>query len=343
MADPVLFTSKPVLPFLSLADAQKKFTALGEDWWKPFYDGKFHDLGPEVFDKGRHNRDKEPGFYDSLRKAFLFAKEHLCEKLTVEFYQNLNRIACAHFKGKETCTKMDAKDAGRFRKLDESECCTIGLRDFLKIHEPGKETLIDEYVRAKFKLNSNPPMTQEDLKKIGMQNLTIEDFQYFANAADVHFSNLVKFINDIEKDPLLKEKMPVLKLWFDLKLFYSDISKVRNFSYEEVIGTLFDTFNRKIARVEDELQEPDCAREEELIQEKKRLIADLFQKIEFLHPYIDGQGRTDLLLLTWLLCSHGLNPAILNDPYVSSFTTLDNWIAYLNEGMRAWAREAQAK
>jgi hypothetical protein len=77
-------------------------------------------------------------------------------------------------------------------------------------------------------------------------------------------------------------------------------------------------------------------------EEKLRLIANLFQMLEWLHPFIDGQGRTDLILLAKELCRHGFNPAILDEPFFSTVSTLDDWVAYLERGMEKWRQQEAA-
>ena len=49
---------------VSKQTAEKIYCGLGEEnWWKQLYDGRYHYLGPQVFDKGLHLYEKEPGFY----------------------------------------------------------------------------------------------------------------------------------------------------------------------------------------------------------------------------------------------------------------------------------------
>ncbi|QLH37514.1 MAG: Fic family protein [Parachlamydiaceae bacterium] len=58
-------------------------------------------------------------------------------------------------------------------------------------------------------------------------------------------------------------------------------------------------------------------------------MADFYQKLEWIHPFMDGQGRTDLVLLSKLLCDEGFNPPILMQPYISSWEPLETWKDYL--------------
>lgn len=74
-------------------------------------------------------------------------------------------------------------------------------------------------------------------------------------------------------------------------------------------------------------------------EEKIVCIAKLFQLLEWLHPFPDGQGRTDLILLSKILCDHGLNPPILKNPYFSTCCLLEDWIEYLKNGIDQWKKE----
>lgn len=97
---------------------------------------------------------------------------------------------------------------------------------------------------------------------------------------------------------------------------------------EKMVKSIFSQFNLAIANSQDD-------------EDKIREIARLFQNLEWLHPFPDGQGRTNLLLLGKLLCEHGFNPAILEFPYFSSFNSLGEWSAYLKKGMTLWREEKE--
>ena len=65
-------------------------------------------------------------------------------------------------------------------------------------------------------------------------------------------------------------------------------------------------------------------------------IARWFQYNEWLHPPVDGCGRTDLAMLNYLLSCYGFHPCILQHPFVSSCWNLQRWVEALKEGMKAW-------
>lgn len=92
------------------------------------------------------------------------------------------------------------------------------------------------------------------------------------------------------------------------------------------------------------LEVPD-ANEQKIIEEYRKEalknIATLFSELEWLHPWIDGQGRSDIVLCNFLLAQEGLNPAILDNPYYSSFNTIPDWATYLKQGIAQWKNEYQ--
>jgi hypothetical protein len=65
--------------------------------------------------------------------------------------------------------------------------------------------------------------------------------------------------------------------------------------------------------------------------------------LDWLHPFQDGQGRTDLVLLSKLLVAEGFTPAILDDPYMSTISLLTDWASYLKRGMKRWEEESFKK
>lgn len=75
-------------------------------------------------------------------------------------------------------------------------------------------------------------------------------------------------------------------------------------------------------------------------QEKLRMIAEYHQKMEWLHPVIDGTSRTSLAIMNKLLVENGLHPVLLEYPHRASTLGLADWTAYLQEGLQAWEQAA---
>ncbi len=68
-------------------------------------------------------------------------------------------------------------------------------------------------------------------------------------------------------------------------------------------------------------------------------IAKLYKRLELLHPPRDGSGRTNTALMNKILTEYGFNPAILDNPYVSTTYCLTRWTQYLKEGVEKWQAE----
>jgi Leucine-rich repeat (LRR) protein len=91
------------------------YEGLGEDKWKENVEGIFHGYGKFVFDRGLHGRAIEPGFMQSIENLYEFLKANYGRKIDADFYLEMHRVACAHFKGKDTQTLIDQKKVGLFR------------------------------------------------------------------------------------------------------------------------------------------------------------------------------------------------------------------------------------
>lgn len=111
---------------------------------------------------------------------------------------------------------------------------------------------------------------------------------------------------------------------------------------EHISQKIIDQFNWSLLRLQKKtctaLQAgaPHALRKQKYQDKVCRLIADLFAQLEWAHPWTDGQGRTDLVVLNGLLCQEGLHPAILESPYYSSGCPLDQWLTYLKAGLKKW-------
>ncbi|MEX0962097.1 MAG: Fic family protein [Simkaniaceae bacterium] len=237
----------------------------GDNWWKPYIDYSYHQLGPYVFDEGLHNsKMAEPGYLDNLQKAVVLSCDLLEENsLTVETYKKVHAVATEHFNGWITAS---SSYRGVFRGSKLVSC-----------FPPASSFGSSKRERE---------MKQEELKNSS------------------HFKTQFE-----EMDKVVGVRYPLFK------------------SSEEIhrcVDFLISEFNEKI----EGCSEPN---------EKLKLIANIFQQLEWLHPFLDGQGRTDLVLLGTLLAKHGFNPAVLKEPYISTWTNLEQWTSQLIEGIERWS------
>jgi hypothetical protein len=349
--------SKNFNNFVPKKQAEAVFCGLGKDIWKQVYDGKFHHHDFRVFDTGKHHQYtdeamiqlfmqwqgksreqvledstedfKEPGYYQSMCTALDFAKEDLCEPLTLASYQKIHKLACAHFQGKKNNTMMSAELAGAFKSATLSTAIRVSLMDVLKFYYPSESSeLLKEYSIVKGKSDSCSEETLSTLKqRYRLDHITVDKFKDLDTRFNACFENLKEHLENLKKsDALIASVLPEIKLFpcsdtFDVHYARAD--------FNPIIDALFKGFEKQMQ----ELAPSDTL---EIKEKKLELIAELFQILEWLHPFEDGQGRTDLILLGKLLSEYGFTPAILDEPYVSTYVPLKQWIEYLKAGMQKW-------
>lgn len=73
--------------------------------------------------------------------------------------------------------------------------------------------------------------------------------------------------------------------------------------------------------------------------EKFAAVAKLIQLLEWLHPPLDGAGRTDTALMNFLLSKYFKCPLLMDFPYLSSCRSLKELVPHLIDGMHAWKDE----
>ena len=321
--------------------AERIYCGLGEkNWWKQLYDGRFHHLGPEVFDQGLHGYEKEPGFYKSALKAFHYAKSHLKERLTVRFYKKLHQIACSHFDGQRTRTQIKASETGQFRNGQSSGViCKMKFSVLLDVVErksdikdPRRKTIIEDYDALSTTYN-NPGIWK------GKFTITPDEAQNIETIIQKQLKDVRATLAVWNQDQIMKHIAPNVSIKED-RFFIRYRKTSSEFSFEVVISSLFSKFNSDLNEIDAQIIRSVGKKVSDLAHQKLVLIGRLYYALEWGHPYPDGQGRTDLLLLAKLLSENGFTPAILDEPYMSSFSSEEDWIAYLEEGMQKWQSEA---
>jgi hypothetical protein len=73
--------------------------------------------------------------------------------------------------------------------------------------------------------------------------------------------------------------------------------------------------------------------------QKLMAIAKIQQRLEWLHPVLDGTARTSTVLMNKLLTDYGFHPAILEYPHLSSTYGLQQWFEYLKDGLKKWEQK----
>jgi hypothetical protein len=359
----------------NLDQAKSVYWTLGDKFWMQIMDGKYHKLGPHVFDEGKHKGSVEPGFFKSLKAGCEFASQHLTEPPTVLFYKDLHKVLCSHFLGRENSTLVSHDQVGSFRnkqfpigssKFSSFDLVGADREKLIYMHLFGDgifQMMIDDYsdddlkdlVRIVFK---------NDLDKLG-ENWMSESKEFWLNQVDlkakinemqpayqqyedeyfIKTKEKLAHINDYIREvphemgiyPFATVRVPAGNME-QIKVTYNVTDPA---ILEQAVQKIFDRYNQNISEINQLLSQATAQVElEELKDKKLGCIAEVFQLLEWLHPFPDGQGRVDLVLLSKLLVDEGFTPAILDQPYLSSIATRDEWKDYLTQGMEAWKKLA---
>jgi hypothetical protein len=105
---------------------QKIYWGLGRDnKWMECIDGRYHNLGKYVFDRGTHQGTVEPGFIASMEETFGFVNNFINSEITADWYLLLHKHTCAHFNGDPSAFLMGQEKVGVFRTNDDHIGCTL--------------------------------------------------------------------------------------------------------------------------------------------------------------------------------------------------------------------------
>lgn len=316
---------------LSKASASESFWKLGDRFWMQIIDGKYHQWGPMVFDEALHKGKKEPGFFASLKEGCNFAADHLTEAPSIEFYKSLHKKLCSHFKGKETNTVMSVEETGKFRtescrcresiyskEFNAEAFIHSGNVELYKVRDVLKEHFTGDFTEQYQSICNNYPASKEWL-------------DHWDCLWDKRVKEVDLYIKQTCQELGIKKIANLSKVGH---LIYVDYLCNDPDEIESIAKILFERYQRQIKEINARPQDSQTQKQ------KVRVIADLYQLLEWLHPFPDGQGRTDLVLMAKHLSEQLSNPAILKEPYSSTFSTLTDWMGDLFAGMRLWQEEA---
>lgn len=229
------------------------------------------------------------------------------------------------FPGAEEGIKADMEDAQKWfiENVDPS-------------YENKKEEIVKEVQRRVDDLKSKMDvlMEIEEKKLQNVCSLTAERLS-ISPYVSVTANRYLKFPNEFYKHPnsihiIYLETDQSEKITEKLLLeFNANLEALQKECYDK-IQALDNSSNKtnELIKIKAEYQ-----------KEAIPLIARLYAELEWAHPWIDGQGRTDLILLNGLLCREGLHPCILNEPYFSSFNTVEDWTEYLEKGLKEFEEQ----
>jgi hypothetical protein len=316
---------------LSKASASEVFWKLGDRFWMQIIDGKYHQWGRMVFDEALHKGKKESGFFASLKDGCNFAAEHLTEAPSIEFYKYLHKKLCSHFKGKETNTVMSAEETGQFRRKACQCRSSIYSKKFTAEAFIHSQNVNLYEVRDQLKEDATGDFTERYQTICNNYPVSKEWLDNWNCLWDKRVKEVDLYIKQICQELGIKKIVKISKV---NHLIYVDYLCDNPDEIESIAKLLFERYQRQIKEINTRPQDSQTQKQ------KVRVIADLYQLLEWLHPFPDGQGRTDLVLMAKHLSEQVSNPAILIEPYSSTFSTLADWTEELLQGMRLWQAEA---
>jgi hypothetical protein len=361
--DPAPPSSSPIYN-----EAYRTYWALGDHCWKQQgIDGKDHRHGKWVYDQGLHApTKKEPGYWEMVSNPNV-----LTQDLKVDLYQGIQKIACRHFDirsrdqaGKEAIGQFFADrdprsgggKAARAAKTDlfchtpeTNEKRTKLLRQYRPFDSVRPLTTTRSFSKeeqeshfkqefSRFK-KAHPGWYEEDEPVeffIEDYKIATEWLNECGTETNRKMDSLNAYVSKKSKDLGLSHPVAVFDHDPDPRFHSASMESYRveiryKCTQEElvpIVTRLFNEYNKKMSTA--------TTRDEKLYH-----IADLFQMLEWIHAFADGQGRTDWLVLNKELCRHGFTPAIFENPYVSSWCSLEEWIYYLEDGMKRWQMEKE--
>jgi len=99
-------------------------------------------------------------------------------------------------------------------------------------------------------------------------------------------------------------------------------------------GNITELFNQFWSEM-DKIKTTD---ENEARNAKLTAVIWLYHSLENLHPYVDGNGRTDILVLDTLLCHIGMHPVAFYNSMESALSSVDEMKEKVLEGMSMWEK-----
>lgn len=302
--------------------------------WKYIVDVKYHHLGPNVFDEGLHGVAPEPGFLNSALEAFNYIKD---KPLTIETYRMVNKIAGSHFNEKMPHFIIDSKQAGSFRdgvevnarffpteifdRFITIEPFVSPFLDFdgYNVHFDGiliyQLNQIDINHNHNIKIFVNLITTLYNLLATG--KIDYINGKYYYNRRPLEIVYSCEYIFEVFQFMIINKENYITAIIDERVNLLNDVTNLCSFHNE----------NNMIV-IKYNILDPEIYLEEIINHFNKTEKIDkkeifLYQRLEWLHPFYDGQGRTDIIILQKLLKDHGYPMVEMYDPYLSTYLTVD--------------------
>ncbi|BCA93878.1 hypothetical protein TUM19329_02390 [Legionella antarctica] len=278
----------PALSIHAYTRTHLEYAKIHEDAIWRFYIDFYRQITP----KGKREGDKlfdvdEPGYIKAMLKAHQYMNKIIHESLTAEHILNLYHWA---MEGVKKTNLMDFDEFGKFRNNDVS-----GF--WLMLNSKGNE----------LSGNVSPEGLREFLKEI-IQNNNPNNYKIYKADLDILSIAVLKCKEgdnglDNAVDYLHKEILAGKTRFVSPSMSHSEIKKK--------VKQYIDEYHLELSRALSEEKKLEC-------------VIKLCQNLERLHPFIDGNCRTLVMLtLNCELIKDGFPPTMLENPNRFDFFSID--------------------
>lgn len=284
------------------AKQKETYEGLGDDdAWKEIIDGRYHNLGAQTFDEGLHAPSRDE--FDDDEEYEGVKADH-----TEEGYLQSMMNARA-FVGNSLGKRVDAGYLEEVHRIS-----TAHKREDASGEDDGEGEDAGTGYHGGYRNENDTEVhvsfSAGDDYKQGGPNEAIAEL----NPDITKAVNMGAFDTDPSLAPATKGDDANLTLWFKTK-------KAAN--VKKAVNKIMTGYYNSLEKAKNK-------------REKLVLIASTHRKLENLHPFIDGNSRTNRLILHKMLVENGMSPVILENPLAVHLQSNEKWADTLDKGMKDW-------
>lgn len=270
----------------------------------------------------RSYSDTEPGYGASMLKAYILAFSMPRDgKLSEELIRSIHKIAMSfdpNIEGGVYKNEHNNFAIAPYRQIDPKQRVIIPT---YSVTADG----INEFVKS-WLLNNNSPMHCVCLEKRvnpeqsinyvveghpeGLKITTISPLNQSSTSQICNFADGIELIAKLLSDPNYK---------CEVNFFVHEPANNVQRKTTEALRSTVSSFNKEIVA---------CKTDDQKIA----LIAKYIQKIDHIHPFLDGNIRTCYILLNKLLRDYGLSPTLLMNPNRMDCCSVIEFVQMIKQG-----------
>lgn len=303
-----------------------------DDLWKLGVDAKDHCYGRHSYDEGT-NADKiaEPNYIDAMETGLAFMFRTIGEELTPDYIKNLHQICCSSVRGAQT----------EIANISSKVKYQGGRQPLLK-GEVTKEG-IEEIAEWKFA----QAFVFSKLEPVQIHYLTSKNINEFYELLQEGGYGESKVNYDIDEADLTREYLEEMATWnyakvsairlkpkfHKLTLSPDNVTEFFNFLHVDKNDKAIVTFETDVEQyIKIILSEYYQAIQKAHDDDRLLAISKLAKKIEYLHPFIDGNTRTIRLVLLKLLIENGFDLTYIYNPNLIDGYSSKQIVGLIKEG-----------